>query len=450
VKIESLDLGEPFPLLDPRFEEGASAATGSPKRLRSKLLAALRDGNASLASSCAHAIRIEAEALGILADHNELSIITAARDYLGASEDRDRRVAEDEGALRHPIVIKQFRDFKVKLEGRSVIKKLFPTPSLAMVYGESGSGKTYFVGNAALCVASRDRDCLGMKTRHGLVVYIGAEAAASVEQRFAAQRSELGIEDANLVLLSGPINLLDRDFVRDLVGRLAVLHATQGPLAMVVIDTLAAAAPGGDENAAETMSEITSVGVRIRDLFDCVAVLVHHAGKDRQRGARGHSSLRAAVDVEIEVTHAQGLRCATVRKNRDGETDFEVPFRLRPIVLGKDEDGDDVTTCVVEAVNDGSKPRREQRAAKLPAAASLALDALREVACTKGKASTATSTVPAGKTLVSIEDWRDQFRLRYGTDGQDAEAVKKAFQRARERLAGDRMVGISGGQAWLW
>jgi hypothetical protein len=444
MRVESIDLGtlpdgRAFRLTDPRFDA-----------LRGRLIAAVRSGQTQLVDDYSNAIAIEAEKFGLLNGCGRADIVATAMDLVATTLELDTRAASDESAPRSSIVVKQFRDFKVKLDGRSLIKPLFPTPALIVVYGESGSGKTYFVGHAALCAASRDLDFLGMKTRHGLVVYVGAEAAGSVEQRFAAQRSELGIDEANLVLLSGQINLLDRDFVRDLVARLAELHATQGPLAMVVIDTLAAAAPGGDENSAETMSEINSAGIRIRDLFGCVTVLVHHAGKDRQRGARGHSSLRAAVDVEIEVTHAQGLRCATVRKNRDGETDFEVPFRLRPIVLGKDEDGDDVTTCVVEAVNDGGKPRREQRAAKLPAAASLALDALREVTGTKGKASTATSTVPAGKSLVSIEDWRDQFRLRYGTDGQDTEAVKKAFQRARERLAGDRIVGISGGQAWLW
>jgi len=30
-------------------------------------------------------------------------------------------------------------------------------------------------------------------------------------------------------------------------------------------------------------------------------MIIHHSGKDKNKGARGHSSLRAAVDTEIEI-----------------------------------------------------------------------------------------------------------------------------------------------------
>jgi len=215
-----------------------------------------------------------------------------------------------------------------------------------------------------------------------------------------------------------------------------------------VIDTVAQASPGGDENAPETMGLIVNAGQRIRDRFRCCVVLVHHAGKDKGRGARGHSSLRAAADVEIEIVETHGQRVARVTKSRDGESGAEIAFSLRQIVIGKDEDGDDITTCVVEPSREA--PNAKGSTAKLPPAASIALDALREVGGTKGRRSTETSTTPAGKTIVNLDDWRDQFRLRYGTDGQDGEAIKKAFQRARERLAGDKVIGVSGSVAWLW
>ncbi len=353
-------------------------------------------------------------------------------------------------AARSRIVVKQFADLRVQRGGRDRIKGLIPGgPCLVLVYGPSGSGKTYLVGHAGFCIASGTDFLDHFKTASGLVVYVAAEAPAGVESRLAAQRDELGVRHANLVVLAGEIDLLDRSFCKSLLAVLAELHEQQGPLDTVIIDTIAQAAPGGDENSGETMGQIVSVGQRIRDHFSCAVIGVHHEGKTADRGPRGHSSLHAAVDVEIKVSDTgTGVRIAEVTKMRDGASGAQVAFRLRPVVIDHDEDGEAITSCLVELAEQTSA--RRERTTKLPAAASLALDALREVASTKGKPSTATSAIPAGKSLVAIEDWREQFRLRYGSDGQDGEAIKKAFQRARERLAGDRIVGMHGGQAWIW
>lgn len=81
-------------------------------------------------------------------------------------------------------------------------------------------------------------------------------------------------------------------------------------------------------------------------------MLIHHSGKDVARGARGHSSLRAAVDTEIELTRDEiGLITAEVTKQRAGPTGYKFAYSLRQIGLGRDQDGGPVTTCLVEPVN---------------------------------------------------------------------------------------------------
>ena len=46
-------------------------------------------------------------------------------------------------------------------------------------------------------------------------------------------------------------------------------------------------------------------------------MLVHHSGKDTSRGARGASSLRSAIDTEIELTldEDEGVRTALIQNN---------------------------------------------------------------------------------------------------------------------------------------
>jgi hypothetical protein len=77
---------------------------------------------------------------------------------------------------------------------------------------------------------------------------------------------------------------------------------------------------------------------------------VHHSGKNLDAKARGHSSLRAAVETEIELSYdeATGLRTALSTKQRDLEGGRKFHFKLNVIELGHDADGDAVTTCVIE------------------------------------------------------------------------------------------------------
>jgi hypothetical protein len=82
-------------------------------------------------------------------------------------------------------------------------------------------------------------------------------------------------------------------------------------------------------------------------------MVVHHSGKDTAAGARGHSSLRAATDTEIELEVTDtGLRLARTTKQRDMEPKPPVGFTLEVEELGKDEDGDPVTTAIIKIADD--------------------------------------------------------------------------------------------------
>jgi hypothetical protein len=74
---------------------------------------------------------------------------------------------------------------------------------------------------------------------------------------------------------------------------------------------------------------------------------VHHSGKDAKKGARGWSGLRAAVDTEIEVTRGPTARYATVKKQKDGEDGETIAFNLQRVVLGVDDDLEEISSCVV-------------------------------------------------------------------------------------------------------
>jgi hypothetical protein len=117
---------------------------------------------------------------------------------------------------------------------------------------------------------------------------------------------------------------------------------------VVVIDTLAASSPGADENAAKDMGKIIEHCKELHKATGATVVLIHHSGKDESKGARGWSGLRAAADAEIEVSNKGDHRTATVTKLKDGEDGAKFFFKLMPVEIGIDSDGDPVKSCVVE------------------------------------------------------------------------------------------------------
>ena len=57
-------------------------------------------------------------------------------------------------------------------------------------------------------------------------------------------------------------------------------------------------------------------------------ILCHHTGKDRSQGLRGHSSLHAAMDAEIELRTKTRYPLAALIKLKDEKDGTGYGFRL--------------------------------------------------------------------------------------------------------------------------
>ena len=91
---------------------------------------------------------------------------------------------------------------------------------------------------------------------------------------------------------------------------------------------------------------------------------MHHSGKDETKGARGWSGIKGALDTELEVTRAEDDRVLSVTKQKDGEEGQEYGFRLLEVPLWgeEDEDGDPITSCVVEPNETGRSEIKKRKA----------------------------------------------------------------------------------------
>jgi putative DNA primase/helicase len=227
---------------------------------------------------------------------------------------------------------------------------------LVVVFGESGSGKSFLVLDliGAVCQGKPWRE---RQVRPGRCVYIAAEAAAGFRNRMVAYCTENAIELSTFPLGVVPAapNLLN---VSDVKGLMAELKAF-GRIDVLVVDTFAQVTPGANENAAEDVGKAIAHCRVLHRHTGATVILIHHAGKDLTKGARGWSGLRAAADAEIEISRRNDERTATITKQKDGSDGTEFPFRLSVVEIGQDEEGEDITSCVV--VHEDRQPLASKR-----------------------------------------------------------------------------------------
>lgn len=234
-----------------------------------------------------------------------------------------------------------------------IVKNVLPKAEVAMVYGTPGSGKTFWVLDLALAIAQGgDADGLwrGRKVKQGGVAYIAAEGAGGVKTRLKAyaQHNNLDLGTLPLHVMGAAPSFIEAKDVREVLAAAKVLVG----LSIIVVDTYASVMAGGNENSGEDAGRVVANCKLLSRHTGALVVLVHHSGKDASRGARGWSGMLGAVDAEIEIVREGATRIARISKLKDGVDsgdEQQFGFALLPITLGEtDEDGEAVTSCVVE------------------------------------------------------------------------------------------------------
>lgn len=339
-----------------------------------------------------------------------------------------------------------------------LVRGVLPATGLAVLYGQSSAGKTFLATDGALSIA-RGVPWLGARTKPALVVYVGLEGRMAPRIAAYCERYDVSTDDLHRfrVLERAPINLVDRDpqRIQDLVEGIRQATADDDePVGLVVVDTLARAMAGGDENGGEDMGIALANAEAISKAFDCLTLLVHHSGKDASKGVRGHSSLHAAADAEIEVSRDGDHRGAKITKLRDGEDGRSFGFRLDVVDLGPTsahdydagpEERD--TSCVVvhQGQTDNKSSRNAGKPPRLGVHPTNAMEALRQAfVATPGSA----FTDDAPFVIESV--WREQFDQLYPVDPaiqgvdrkKEMDRRRAAFRDARSTLLAKSMILI--------
>ena len=170
-----------------------------------------------------------------------------------------------------------------------LIKGLIEQHSSALLYGDSGSGKTFLAGDIGIHVAL-GRPWFGRKVLQGGVIYIAAEGGLSMRRRVVAFRQHYAIDKSTPIpfaLIPSPVNLLDPevDMPELLVLIKAVAADFPGPLRLIQVDTVSVPWPAAMRMALRIWGLVRTSIISERNRRATIAV--HHTGKDPTKGGRG-------------------------------------------------------------------------------------------------------------------------------------------------------------------
>jgi len=300
-----------------------------------------------------------------------------------------------------------------------LIEGIIFTKSLISVTGASESGKSFFVLDAVLSIAS-GLDFHGHFTKQGKVGLVIGEGQDGIYQRCEAwcAAKDVIIEDLPIVVSKQPFNMRDRDFVRNVID----VFNEKGKWEVIVIDTLARNFGAGNENAPSDMGEFIMACDEIIYALGCSVIVVHHTGKHAENGARGHSSFYGALTTELTV-QAKGDHdvVVTCTKQKDAK-------HFDPMQFVKIETLNSLTLSPVEFTKGQGKSKLS--------------DGNRYAFNTFAEAYTAKQATNGSEIncRLHLDEWREIFVRRH--PGDNKKSKDQAFRRARISLVNKGLLKV--------
>jgi len=340
----------------------------------------------------------------------------------------------------------KFSNVKFETSGAYLVKGLIPASGLIIVWGPPKCGKSFWSMDLGLHIAL-GWDYRGLRVIQGPVVYIALEGSGGYGARVEAFRREHNLSqdtDPDFYLLPTQLDLVaDRGQLIDAIrSQLNGVRPT-----CIFIDTLNRSLAGSESNDQDMGAYIKAADAVIAT-FRCAVVIVHHCGIDDRR-PRGHTSLTGAADAQIAVKRDKGSGAitATLEWLKDGDEGEILTSHLKKIDLGQDDDGDPISSCVIQAI-DADDVGRSEPTRKPSDRQKLAIVALQNVVTTMGEPAPSTFGLPADVRAVPVSAWRDELERR-GTVDSDGSNPRQEFRRLKEALQARTFIAIRDDLVWL-
>jgi hypothetical protein len=337
-----------------------------------------------------------------------------------------------------------------------LIHSVIPVGAFTALYGPPGSFKSFHALHIAHCIATGTPWMGNEVTEAGAVLYICGEGFGGVGARIKACKQHHQTEDgAPIYVIRHQLNLRSsvEDFNALMLAVETLVMDTGMDFKLIVVDTLARAFGGGDENSASDMMQFVVTCGHIQKIVQGAALMIlHHSGKDSAKGMRGSSALLGAVDTELELIRFEDSMKGIIRtaKQKDGEDGTRTGFEMVKVELaapaGSLHIGEPVTSLAVQASDINELANGGKGNAGAGKNQRLEMSCLETVVKSKGSLKYIDGLQ---RMTVDLEDWRQELRSRMGIDEAGDGKFKTAWSRAKKRLVESKEGGIKDRFVWL-
>jgi len=211
-----------------------------------------------------------------------------------------------------------------------VVRDFLFRDTVAAFTGAHATFKTFAALDLVLSIPA-DLPYLGRAVTPGHTVYIAGEGTAGLGMRIRAWEQERGqpAPDTCHFLTEVP-QLTDQRDLADLLSAIALLPAKP---VLVVIDTLARAMVGKEENSSRDMGLLVAAADAIRRATGACVLFLHHVNRIAGQ-IRGHTSLPGGLDTIVKFEReGQGSLVAVSCEKQKDISEFESFTLVRTIVL---------------------------------------------------------------------------------------------------------------------
>ena len=343
-----------------------------------------------------------------------------------------------------------------------MIDKVLPVGSFSALFGPPGSFKSFIALDIAEAIAT-GRTWMGNEVSEpGAVLYLCGEGFGGVGARIKAIKQHHGTGDgAPIYVIRHQLNL--RSSVEDFNALMIAVENLVTELGidfkLIIIDTLARAFGGGNENDSSDMGSFISSCGRIQQIVqDCALMILHHSGKDATKGLRGHSSLLGAVDTELELIRFEDSMKGIIRtaKQKDGEDGTRIGFEMVSVELappaGSLQIGEPITSLAVQASDSAKNDHAKMTEPKAPANKGAGKWQIYEIPslyrAIKNKGFIEDVNGVSMK-VVKIDDWKEEFIRQASASDASKTQINNAIYEAKKRLKGNNSGGHYDKVAWL-
>jgi AAA domain len=289
----------------------------------------------------------------------------------GAEGDNGSPTVAPNGRLTQPLKLTYFDGCSAVALTRWILKGLIARNETSGWVAPPGAGKSALLTEISVhCAGLVDWRGHRAKEACGVVIF-ALERGDLFKRRLLAYQQRDGLHGLPIAIADAVIDLLNPACVETIVATVRVAEVNFGcAVGFIGIDTYAKgiAANGGDEDKARDQNRAAANlrGIHSRLENNVHIALVGHTGKDESRGARGSNAHIGDVDVMVQIS-GETVKTAAVIKGNDQPERVVAQFKLEPFELGRDEDGDPITTSIVSTDAIDTQPTQNLREPKLTA-----------------------------------------------------------------------------------